>query len=108
MVVSSLPASTGMAVCNVRGPVSDVELDACEFWRTNGDSRWRAIFCRRGEVWITQERDFQDYVLKAGEVFIVTQRGSVVVEALEDAAIQITPSLRTAPTVRRFSGGVFA
>ena len=108
MVVSSLPVSTGMVVRNVRGPVSDVELDASEFWQMNGDSRWRAIFCRRGEVWITQERDFQDYVLKAGEVFIITQRGSVVVEALEDAAIQVTSSLRTGPTVRRFAGAVFA
>ena len=108
MVVSSRLASTGMAVRNVWGPVSDVELDADEFWRTNGDSRWRAIFCRRGEVWITQERDFQDYVLKAGEVFIITQRGSVVVEALEDAAIQVTSSLRSVSTVRRFGGAVFA
>jgi hypothetical protein len=55
------------------------------------------IICVRGEVWVTQERDVRDYVLTAGEMFIVTQSGSVLIEALGDTSVEITPSLRSAP-----------
>jgi hypothetical protein len=74
-----------------------VELDAEDLWRLDGDNRWRMIVCVRGEIWITQERDVRDYVLTAGEMFIVTQRGSVLIEALGGASVEITPSLKNAP-----------
>ena len=65
--------------------------------RLDGDHRWRMIVCREGTIWITQERDWRDYVLEPGDVFVVTRRGQVLIEALEDALVDITPSLRTAP-----------
>jgi hypothetical protein len=65
--------------------------------RLDGDHRWRMIICREGTVWITQERDWRDYVLTPGDAFIVTQRGQVLIEALQDARVEVTPSLRTAP-----------
>ena len=95
-------------MCNSLRPGTDVELVAGQLWQMNGDRRWQALVCQRGEVWITQERDFRDYVLAAGDVFIVTQRGAVVVQALEDAVFQVTPSLQAAPYVGRFADAVFA
>jgi hypothetical protein len=74
-----------------------VELRAGDFWRASGDDRWKMIVCRQGMVWITQERDFQDYVLEAGEMFLITQPGVVLMQALEDARVEITPSLKTTP-----------
>lgn len=86
------------AIRNAEGRLSQVvELDAQAVWRLDGDNRWRMIICVRGEIWITQERDVRDYVLRAGEMFIVTQRGSVLIEALGGASVEITPSLADAP-----------
>lgn len=92
------PLST--AIRNVEGRASEnevVALDAHRFWRLDGDNRWRMIVCTRGEIWITQERDLEDYVLRAGDMFLVTQRGKVLIGALCDASVEITPSLRKAP-----------
>jgi len=88
------------AISNVEGRVNElqiVELDAQDVWRLTGDNRWRAIVCTRGEIWITQERDIEDYVLTAGDIFLVTQPGKVLIGALCAASVEISPSLRKAP-----------
>ena len=87
------------AVRNVEEPVVEVELRAHELWRVDGDHRWQVISCQRGMVWVTQKRDLRDYVLTAGEVFVITLPGTVLVQALEDASIQLSPSLRATPYV---------
>lgn len=85
---------TACAVQNVRGPATEVELTAGDLWRMEGDNRWRMVVCRRGMIWITQECDLEDYVLTAGEMYVVTQPGKVLVQALDDACIEITSSAR--------------
>lgn len=77
--------------------VQQQELGAGRIFRLDGDQRWRVVRCQEGVIWITQERDLQDYVLSAGEMFIITHPGRVVVQALEDATIEITAPLKTAP-----------
>jgi hypothetical protein len=62
-----------------------------------GDHSWQMIVCMRGEVWITQECDVQDYLLRAGGVFIITRPGRVVIQALRDSRIQVTEPVRSAP-----------
>lgn len=79
-----------------------LDLRVGELWRAHGDHRWRAIICQKGVVWITQERDLHDYVLSAGEMFLVTLPGRVMIQGLQDASIQITPSLRAIPYVGDF------
>ena len=79
-----------------------LELQAGELWQADGDHRWRAIICHRGVIWITQERDMHDYVLQAGEMFLVTLPGAVMVQSLQDASFQVTPSLRATPYVGGF------
>ena len=74
-----------------------VELRTDEIWRLNGDNRWRMVICVRGEIWITQECDIEDYVLTAGDIFVITRPGSVLVEGLYDAVVEFTPSLKHAP-----------
>jgi hypothetical protein len=86
------------AMCNTEGTVGKVvELHAHELWSLDGDNRWRMIVCVRGEVWVTQRGDVRDYVLAPGEILVVTQRGGVLVEALSDASIVVTPSLKSRP-----------
>jgi hypothetical protein len=77
-------------------PVADLDegeihldLEVGALWRARGDQRGRVIICRRGVVWITQERDLVDYVLQEGEVLIVTLPGSVLVQALEPASVMV-------------------
>lgn len=75
----------------------DLNLEVGALWRAWGDQRWRAIICRRGAVWITQECDGVDYLLQAGEIFIVTLAGLVLVQAVEPASVTVTPSIRATP-----------
>ena len=74
-----------------------VELSSDEFLRLDGDNRWRMVICVHGEIWITQECDIEDYVLTAGDIFVITRPGSVLVEGLYDAVVAFTPSLKHAP-----------
>lgn len=39
----------------------------------------------RGSVWITQENDTQDIVLRAGDTWVVEKNGLTILEAQEDA-----------------------
>ena len=75
-----------------------LNLEVGALWRARDDQRGRVIICRRGVVWITQECDVVDYVLQEGEVFVVTLRGLVLVQALEPASVTVvTPSIRARP-----------
>ena len=89
----------GGAVSPVREPATYLDLPANSLRRLGGDHCWRIISCLRGAIWITQERDVHDYVLRAGEMFIVTLPGSLLVQAFQDASIQITSPLRPAPFI---------
>jgi hypothetical protein len=112
MSVSSLamgvsqPLALGVPLRNAVGPAVEVVLPAGSLWRPDGYARWRVIVCLQGRLWITQERDPRDYVLVAGEFFVVNQPGSVLVQAMVDARMQVTPSLRTVPYVGQL--GVFS
>ena len=99
------PPPMRVAVSNVQSPVTKVELHSGDLWRMDGDQRWKMIVCLEGRLWITQERDVRDYEVRAGDMFIVTQPGLVLLQALAEACVQITPSLKTAPYVGNY--GVF-
>jgi hypothetical protein len=91
----------GGALSPVREPTTYLDLPANSVRRLGGDHRWRIISCLRGVIWITQQRDIHDYVLRAGEMFIVTLPGSLLVQAFQDASIEITSPLKPTP----FTGG---
>jgi hypothetical protein len=96
---SALPQQRcGWAAADLDEGQVHLDLEVGARWRARGDRRGRVIICRRGVVWITQERDVVDYVLEEGEVFIVTLPGLVMVEALEPASVTVvTPSTRARP-----------
>jgi hypothetical protein len=84
------------AVRNINKPLHQVNLRAEETRQFEGDNRWRLITCLSGRVWITQHKDLQDYMLEAGDMFLVTLPGSVVVQAMEESSVEISPSLKAA------------
>jgi hypothetical protein len=84
-----------------------VELQAGHYWCAAGNNCWRAIMCREGVIWITQNEDLQDHVLTAGEMFLVSQPGKVIVQALVDARMEVTPCLATESFWGRFEDTIF-
>lgn len=105
MALLSLRASPDALPRPLRGPTVagrdegqvHLNLEVGELWQARGDQRWRAIICRRGAVWVTQERDGVDYLLREGDIFIVTLAGLVLVQAVEPASVTVTPSIRATP-----------
>jgi hypothetical protein len=84
-------------VRNVLAPLSTATLRPRQIWEIMGDNRWRFITCQRGEIWITQEGDPRDYVLMEGDMFLITLPGLILVQALEAASVELSPSLKNAP-----------
>lgn len=73
-----------------------IQMDVDEIRRLRGDNRWRVIICRKGRIWVTQEHDWRDYVLEPGDIFVITQLGQVLIEALHGSSAEITPPVRSA------------
>jgi len=55
------------------------------------------VFCLRGTVWLTQERDPRDIILGSGQSFVLDRKGTAVVYALRDAAITVGTAGYIAP-----------
>jgi Protein of unknown function (DUF2917) len=49
------------------------------------DARGTTLRVTRGSVWITQQNDTQDIVLRAGDTWVVEKNGLTILEAQEDA-----------------------
>ena len=69
------------ATLSIHLPPPDIFLNKSQVWRIEGDLRGEYIQCEKGELWITQQGDLNDYFIKAGERFWVTRPGLVLVEA---------------------------
>jgi hypothetical protein len=48
-----------------------------------------AIECRNGILWVTCSGEHQDYMLRAGRRYVPRGDGNVVIEALDDACVDI-------------------
>jgi hypothetical protein len=94
------------AILECNDAETKVELRAGKFWRADGDSRWRAILCLEG-ILDHSDGDVQDHVITTGEMFLVSQTGRVIAQALVDSRIEITPCLATASFRGRFEDTIF-
>ncbi len=48
-----------------------------------------AIECKEGVIWVTHSGDPQDYVLRPGRQYSPKGKGSLVIEAIDDACVDI-------------------
>jgi len=48
-----------------------------------------AIECKDGVIWVTCAGEHQDYMLRAGKRFVPKSMGNVVIEAIDDACVDI-------------------
>lgn len=58
--------------------------------------RGRAVVCHSGIVWVTQDGDARDVILRAGETFTLDSAGPALLQALEPGAISLMPVRRSA------------
>ncbi len=62
------------------------DLVAGEIVRLDG-ARGTTLRVTRGRIWVTLEREPQDFVLEAGDVFTIERGGLTIVEAQGAAAV---------------------
>ena len=48
-----------------------------------------AIECKEGVIWVTHSGERQDYLLRAGRHYAPKGDGSLVIEAIDDACVDI-------------------
>jgi uncharacterized protein (AIM24 family) len=60
------------------------------------DGRNLVVGVDTGTVWLTQDGDVRDIILRAGDSFRVDRDGTVLLQALNDAAVRFVPRGRTA------------
>jgi hypothetical protein len=48
-----------------------------------------AIECKEGVIWVTSSGDHQDYMLGAGKRYVPKTSGEVVIEAIDEACVDI-------------------
>jgi hypothetical protein len=78
----------------IHAPLSFVrQLDRRSVFSIRIQSSTR-INCRSGRIWITCGGDSKDLILHAGESMETKRRTSVVIEALEEAVIEIETDRR--------------
>lgn len=58
--------------------------------RIEGDARGMVIGCTEGVVWLTQPGDGEDHFIAPGEMFAISRKGVVMVEAWRQACITFT------------------
>jgi hypothetical protein len=72
---------------------TEVQMPPNSLLRVEGDSRGIKILCRSGSCWITQEGDLKDYLLENKRNFTIHRDGLVVVQALTDTEIVVSPEI---------------
>jgi hypothetical protein len=71
-----------------KNELSRLELRPGDFWH-QADIAGLSIKSLKGTIWITEEGDMRDGIIRAGECFSISGNGLVVLEALTEAQISI-------------------
>ncbi len=52
-----------------------------------------AIECKNGVIWVTRAGGHKDHILNAGERYIPTAKGSIVIQSIGEARINIVENI---------------
>jgi hypothetical protein len=66
-------------------------------WDGNG----ARVLCRTGTLWVTQEGERKDAVVRAGEALTISRSGRTVISALEGASLALYAPAMADVSVRR-------
>ena len=66
------------------------------------DGAGTRVLCRSGNLWVTQEGDIKDSVVRAGEILTVRKPGRTIISALESASLSLfEPATRNVSILRQ-------
>jgi len=65
---------------------SEIRLGKKQLLAVTG-GKGQPIVCRKGSIWITQDGDSRDVVLREGESFTLDRPGPAIVQSFEPAAV---------------------
>jgi hypothetical protein len=88
---TTVSTSNGAQIGKLVSPTNQVEIPLAsnQLLTLDGDRRGQVLMSSAGSLWITQEGDEQDYLLKCGERFTVTRRGKVLVQGQPEGRLRI-------------------
>jgi len=70
-------------------PRLELLLHPREMLKLDNNHPRMAIECRQGVLWVTSSGDLDDHVLSAGQRFIPGRKSKVIIEAIQDACVDI-------------------
>jgi hypothetical protein len=72
-----------------KSPKIELLLHPREIMTVDDSHRGLAIECKEGVLWVTSTAEDGDHVLFAGKKYIAKDQGKVVIEAIDDACVDI-------------------
>jgi len=72
-----------------RTPKVEVLLHPRDVLTLNESQHRMAIECKEGLIWVTCTGEHQDYMLRAGKRYVPRTKGNIVIEAIDDACVDI-------------------
>jgi len=60
----------------------EIQLTAHELFKLSGDTRDVQISAVGGHLWVTQQGDPTDYLLRPGEQMVLSRKGAVLIQGL--------------------------
>jgi hypothetical protein len=70
---------------------SEINLDGLELLKLDPGRPGTRVMCLAGTVWLTQQSDLNDHLLKAGQSFTIDQHGIVLVQGLPCGKVLFLP-----------------
>ena len=70
-------------------PSAKVHMPRRALQRMTQVRRGAVLSCDAGVLWITQSGDHKDHILSSGYAMVVAKRGSVLIQAMRDAAFHV-------------------
>ncbi len=74
-------------------PKIELILQTHEMLSLNNKKQPLAVTCKNGVVWVTCEGEWRDQVLRAGKRYMPKTKGSILIEAIGEACIDIEENL---------------
>ena len=70
-------------------PRIELLLQPHELLSLNNRQQPVAVACKNGVVWVTCEGEARDQILRAGRRYVPKTKGSIVIEAIDEACVDI-------------------
>ena len=74
---------------NSKTPKLELHLHSHQLLTLDNSQHQMEIECKEGVVWVTSAGDRQDYMLRSGKRYLPKTTGEVVIEAINEACVDI-------------------